>query len=41
MDAPHDFIMSGSYTEEASLKHGFLPRNVSGWYRKSFRMPAR
>ena len=40
VDVPHDFIMSGTYTEEASLKHGFLPRNTSGWYRKSFAIPA-
>ena len=38
--APHDFVMSGAYTEEASLKHGFLPRNISGWYRKTFNAPA-
>jgi hypothetical protein len=40
VDAPHDFIVRGTYTEEASLKHGFLPRNVSGWYRKEFNLPA-
>jgi hypothetical protein len=39
VDAPHDFIMLGSYTPSASLKHGYLPRNTSGWYRKHFTLP--
>ena len=40
VDVPHDFIRAGKYTKEASLKHGFLPRNQSGWYRKTFNLPA-
>jgi beta-galactosidase/beta-glucuronidase len=38
-DAPHDFIMYGTYDQAASLKHGYFPRNVSGWYRKHFTLP--
>ena len=39
VDAPHDFIMYGAYDQAASLKHGYFPRNVSGWYRKQFTLP--
>ena len=40
VDAPHDFIKSGTYAESAAWKHGFMPRNVTGWYRKRFNLPA-
>lgn len=40
VDAPHDFILLGEYTEEADSHHGYLPRNLSGWYRKGFSLPS-
>ena len=40
VDAPHDFIKAGAYAESAAWKHGFMPRNVTGWYRKRFHLPA-
>jgi beta-galactosidase/beta-glucuronidase len=41
VDLPHDFVLLGDYTEEADAHHGYLPRNLSGWYRKKFSLPAR
>jgi beta-galactosidase/beta-glucuronidase len=39
VDLPHDFVLLGDYTQEADGHHGYLPRNLSGWYRKKFKMP--
>ena len=41
VDLPHDFVLLGDYSEDADGHHGYLPRNLSGWYRKKFSLPAR
>ena len=38
VDAPHDGIISGAYSQNASRSHGYLPFNVT-WYRKHFNLP--
>eukprot|EP01065_Artemidia_motanka_P007129 TRINITY_DN1351_c0_g2_i2.p1 TRINITY_DN1351_c0_g2~~TRINITY_DN1351_c0_g2_i2.p1 ORF type:complete len:1015 (+),score=324.33 TRINITY_DN1351_c0_g2_i2:64-3045(+) len=39
VDAPHDFSINGTFTDNGDVHHGYLPRNVS-WYRKHFKLPA-
>ena len=39
ISVPHDFLINGTFTDSADIRHGFLPRKV-GWYRKSFTIPA-
>eukprot|EP01062_Namystynia_karyoxenos_P072830 TRINITY_DN6932_c0_g1_i1.p1 TRINITY_DN6932_c0_g1~~TRINITY_DN6932_c0_g1_i1.p1 ORF type:complete len:1025 (+),score=273.18 TRINITY_DN6932_c0_g1_i1:110-3076(+) len=38
VNAPHDFVINGTFGNDGDVHHGFLPRNVS-WYRKHFRLP--
>ncbi|XP_065180029.1 beta-galactosidase BoGH2A-like [Sycon ciliatum] len=39
VDAPHDGIIGGVYSQDASGSHGYLPFNIT-WYRKHFNLPA-
>eukprot|EP00039_Didymoeca_costata_P007251 m.97736 g.97736 ORF g.97736 m.97736 type:complete len:1006 (+) comp13611_c0_seq2:54-3071(+) len=41
IDVPHDFVIEGDFNENATDygKHGYLPREQPGWYRKSFNIP--
>lgn len=39
VDAPHDALLHGEYSESNDPKMGFLPRGVA-WYRKHFTLPA-
>ena len=32
---PHDFVVEGTFAENATENHGYLPFNI-GWYRKHF-----
>ena len=36
---PHDYVMQGTFTQQAEAAHGFLPMR-SAWYRKTFTLPA-
>ena len=36
---PHDFVVEGTYSENADRNHGFLP-TTNAWYRKTFTLPA-
>ncbi|NCG09278.1 MAG: DUF4982 domain-containing protein [Verrucomicrobia bacterium] len=38
VDLPHDFVVSGVFSEQANAVHGSLPTDV-GWYRKTFEIP--
>jgi beta-galactosidase len=38
VDLPHDFVVEGEFTKNASKNNGFLPKGVA-WYRKSFMVP--
>ncbi len=38
VDLPHDFVVSGAFSEDANAVHGSLPVDV-GWYRKTFEIP--
>lgn len=38
VDLPHDFVVSGAFSETANAVHGSLPTDV-GWYRKTFELP--
>eukprot|EP00494_Astrolonche_serrata_P010858 UN10929 len=35
LNVPHDFVVEGTFSENAVASHGFLPTNIS-WYRKEF-----
>ena len=39
INVPHDFVVEGTFTPNATENHGFLPFDI-GWYRKSFEVPA-
>eukprot|EP01065_Artemidia_motanka_P030865 TRINITY_DN3700_c1_g1_i2.p1 TRINITY_DN3700_c1_g1~~TRINITY_DN3700_c1_g1_i2.p1 ORF type:complete len:955 (+),score=244.92 TRINITY_DN3700_c1_g1_i2:106-2970(+) len=39
VDCPHDFLITGNFSQGASNKQAFLYRG-SAWYRKHFRLPA-
>ena len=41
VDLPHDYVLLGDYSEDNEPRHGYLPRNQSGWYRKKFNLPAK
>jgi beta-galactosidase len=38
LDLPHDFVVEGSFDENANGDQGYRPKGV-GWYRKSFTLP--
>ena len=39
VNAPHDFLIDGTFDHSIDPNHGSLPRNVS-WYRTNFSLPA-
>ena len=39
VDAPHDGIITGTYSETGPKSHGYLPTNIT-WYRKHFKLPS-
>eukprot|EP00117_Sycon_ciliatum_P031891 scpid57417/ scgid24860/ Beta-galactosidase; Lactase len=39
VDVPHDAIIGGAYSQNATRSHGYLPYNRT-WYRKHFNVPA-
>ena len=39
VDAPHDGMIGGVFSQSASESHGYLPFNTT-WYRKHFNLPA-
>ena len=39
LDRPHDFVVEGTFSANASKSQGYLPFGV-GWYRKRFTVPA-
>ena len=39
VDVPHDALISGTYSQDAPEKHGYLPLNIT-WYRKHFNLPS-
>lgn len=39
VDAPHDGIISGTYSQSGPKKHGYLPTNIT-WYRKHCNLPS-
>lgn len=39
VELPHDFVVSGAFSEDANAVHGSLPTDV-GWYRKTFELPS-
>ncbi|HEV2968525.1 MAG TPA: glycoside hydrolase family 2 TIM barrel-domain containing protein, partial [Pirellulales bacterium] len=39
VDVPHDYIVEGTFSEQANKDHGFLPVEP-GWYRKTIAIPA-
>ncbi len=41
LDLPHDWAISGPFTKKVSAAEGHLPFPGIGWYRKSFKAPAR
>ena len=38
VDLPHDFVVTGAFSEDANAVHGSLPTDVA-WYRKTFELP--
>ena len=40
VDLPHDWGIEGPFTREVNYKGGYLPYPGTGWYRKSFEVPA-
>lgn len=41
ISTPHDFVLAGNYLNDPTGRmHGYLQRNVSGWYRKHFALPS-
>jgi beta-galactosidase len=38
VDLPHDFVVSGTFSEKANAVHGSLPTDAA-WYRKTFEIP--
>ncbi len=40
LDLPHDWGIEGPFTTEVNYKGGYLPYPGTGWYRKSFEVPA-
>ena len=39
LDLPHDFVVEGTFSPNASESQGYLPFGV-GWYRKHLAVPA-
>ena len=40
LDLPHDWAMEGPFSKEYNARAGGLPFHGTGWYRKSFTVPA-